>query len=100
MSKANKKEKAVVVNAVAPVEKITKIRANKMPTTIFPLTAKITVVNKANPHRTNPMTLRAEAFNFAVTCKSVNEYVEKGKGKGYKFKYLGRWVAMGLIKIA
>ena len=55
---------------------------------------KITVLSKANPYREGSK--RSASFEALLKSKNVAEYVAKGG----KMKYIGRWVAADIIKLA
>jgi hypothetical protein len=90
-----------VMAQVLPLTTLTRIRANKISTvTQYPASAAITVVSANCPHR--PGSFRALAFNAACSSTTVAAYMAnnvKGQPVMVKYKYLGRWVAMGLLAI-
>lgn len=92
---------------IIPIDRLVRIRANKKTTvTKYPATATITVVNAHNPHgvcaATGQPSFRHQAFTLACKAKTVAAYMAhnvKGQPPLVAYKYLGRWVAMGLLVI-
>jgi|ERR1019366_6881188 hypothetical protein len=87
--------------AILPMDALTRIRANKISTvTQYAPAATIAVVSKACPHKQG--SFRAGALACAHKAKTVGAYMAnnvKGQPPLVKYKYLGRWAAMGLLTI-